>query len=113
MLTTAIIVFLVAALGGAYLAAKIFAGKTPPLGVAVLHGLLAATGLVLVIWYFLNEPDPASAVGIGLGLLVLAALGGFYLLSKHLGGKPHPKGVVAVHALAAVGGVGALAYTLL
>ena len=113
MLITAIVLFLIAALGGAYMAAKIFGGKQPPMGVAMLHGLLAATGLVLVIWYFVTTPTPPSPVGVGLGILVLAALGGFYLFSKHLAAKPHPRGVVVIHALAAVCGVGTLAYALL
>lgn len=46
-------------------------------------------------------------------MLVVAALGGFYLLSCHVRGIPHPKPVVVIHALAAVCGVGVLGYTLL
>jgi hypothetical protein len=46
-------------------------------------------------------------------VLALAALGGFFLLSFHLRGKPHPWVVVVLHALLAVGGLGCLVFALL
>ncbi len=49
----------------------------------------------------------------GVAILVLAALGGFFLLSFHLRGKPQPRVVVVLHALLAVGGIGCLAFALL
>jgi len=42
---------------------------------------------------------------IGAGLLVIAALGGFYMFSFQLRKLPPPKAVVVVHAGAAVLGV--------
>ena len=45
--------------------------------------------------------------------LVIAALGGFFLASFHLRGRPGPKPVVALHALLAVTGVGLLASAVL
>lgn len=112
MLVTAILVFLVAAIGGLVMAVHIFRDRTPPMPLALLHGLLGATGLGLLIWLWLqNAVSPA--VTVGLAILVVAALGGFFLFSFHLRGKPHPKAVVIVHALAAVCGVGALAFALL
>ena len=39
-----------------------------------------------------------------LAILVVAALGGFYLLSHHLRGSVSPKGVVLIHAGVAVVG---------
>ena len=38
------------------------------------------------------------------GLFVVAALGGFFLASKHMKKQLPPKGIVVVHALAAVAG---------
>ena len=112
MLITAIVLFLIAAVGGLYMATQIFNGRKPSGGIAALHGLLAATGLGLLAWFAL-QGGAASLVTIGLGVLVVAALGGFYLLSCHVRGVPHPKPVVVIHALAAVCGVGVLGYTLL
>ena len=48
LITWAAIVFAIAALGGATLATLHFRGRTPlPMPLALLHGLLAASGLVL------------------------------------------------------------------
>lgn len=112
MYITAIVLFLIAAVGGAVMAAAIFQGRMPPAAIAVLHGVLGATGLGLLAWLWL-QGGAAETLAIGLGILVVAALGGFYLLSFHLRGKAHPQAVVVIHALAAVGGVGVLAYGLL
>lgn len=112
MLMTAIVLFLIAAVGGLYMATQIFNGRRPSGGIAALHGLLAASGLGVLVWVVL-QGGADSIVNIGLGVLVVAALGGFFLLSYHLRGRPHPKLVVIIHALAAVCGVGLLAYTLL
>ena len=112
MVVYAVILFLVAAVGGLYMAARIFGGAVPPMAVALAHGALAATGLVLVIMAAM-APDAVPMVKYGAGILFLAALGGFFLLSFHLRKVPHPKGVVAVHALVAVAGVGCLLLTLL
>lgn len=112
MLITAIVLFLIAAAGGLFMATQIFGGRRPSGGIAVLHGLLAATGLGVLVWLLL-QGGAESFVALALGTLVVAALGGFYLLSCHLRGRPHPKTVVILHALIAVCGVGLLAYTLL
>jgi hypothetical protein len=48
-----------------------------------------------------------------LGLLVLAALGGFGLLGLHLRGTPLPLSGIAVHAIAAVLGFLVLAVVVL
>lgn len=108
----AVILFLAAAAGGLYMASRIFKGAFPPGFVAVGHGALAATGLVLAILAAL-APDASPLVRYGAGILFLAALGGFFLASFHLRKVPHPRGVVVLHALIAVAGVACLALTLL
>ena len=112
MLITAIVLFLIAAVGGLYMATQIFGGRRPSGGIATLHGLLAASALIIVGWAVL-QGGSSTLIAAGLGVLVVAALGGFYLLACHLRDRPHPKPVVVIHALAAVCGVGLLAYTLL
>ena len=112
MVVYAVVLFLIAAAGGLYMAARIFGGAVPPVAVAVAHGALAATGLVLAILAAMAS-DAVPLVKYGAGILFLAALGGFFLLSFHLRKVPHPKGVVVLHALIAVAGVSCLALTLL
>lgn len=112
MVGLAVLLFLLAAVGGLYMAAHIFKGEFPPVFVAVAHGALAATALVLVILAAL-KPEAAPLVKYGAGILFLAALGGFFLASFHLRRVAHPRGVVVIHALVAVTGVACLVLALL
>lgn len=83
-----------------------FAGmERPPSWLAMAHGLLAGSGLTLVLYAGFTAGMPGT-VWAGLGLLVLAALGGVYLnLAYHAKLLPIPKGIVIVHALLAIPGV--------
>lgn len=101
MLTYALIVFAIAAVGGLILAAHVLRGKFAPWPLSLLHALLGATGLVLLIMLLLDGGAPQPVV-IGLVLLLIAALGGFFLASFHLRQKLPPKAVVVVHASVAV-----------
>jgi hypothetical protein len=78
---------------------------------ALGHGVLAATALVLAL--LVAMATGVAAIKYGVAVLVLAALGGFFLLSFHLRGKPHPWVVVVLHAVLAVDGVGCLVFALL
>ena len=103
MITWAAIVFAIAALGGATLATLHFRGRTPlPMPLALLHGLLAATGLVLLIAAALTMPGFGGMALAALVIFLIAALGGFYLFAHHLRGKPLPSAVVLIHGGAAV-----------
>lgn len=108
----ALVLFLAAALGGLFMAVRIFGDRKPPAAVAVIHGLAAAAGLVLLgkVWLDGQATSPMLAA---LLVLLVAALGGFFLLSFHLRDKPHPKTVVALHAVLAVAGAGVLLFGLL
>jgi hypothetical protein len=102
MLMISIILFAVAALGGLAMAYIHFKkDKNPPAAIAVLHGLFAATALVIlalaVIQMHLSGPAAWA-----LGLFVVAALGGFFLMSYHMRGQRLPSKVVVIHAVAAV-----------
>ena len=112
MLYVSIILFLYAALSGLIMVVGIFRGTKPWVPLAVGHGILAATALVLALLVAI-APGVAAIVKYGVAVLVLAALGGFFLLSFNLRGKPHPRVVVVLHALLAVGGIGCLAFALL
>ncbi|MEZ5918753.1 MAG: hypothetical protein R3D66_02140 [Alphaproteobacteria bacterium] len=94
-------VFAVAALFGAFLAFKHFTGARLPTPVALLHGLFAASGIVVLLLAYMQDALPSMAK-IALGLFVVAALGGFVLFAHHLKRKKLPSPVVLIHAGVAV-----------
>ncbi len=96
--------FAVAAIGGLAMAIMHFRGISPPkTALAVLHGLFAASGLVVLL-LALIKAGFSGKPGIAFGLLAVAALGGFVLLSSHAQGKRLPSALVVGHALLAVAG---------
>ena len=103
MLTYALIVFAIAAVGGLVLASSVLRGKFAPWAISLLHALLGATGLVLLLLEVV-QGTAASRVLAALAFLVIAALGGFYLAALHAKKTIAPKGVVVLHAGLAVTG---------
>ncbi|MEY2169909.1 MULTISPECIES: hypothetical protein [unclassified Rhodanobacter] len=103
MLNYALLAFAIAAVGGLILAAHVLRGKFAPWALSVLHALLGATGLVLLIVMLVQGSVPQRVLA-GFVLLLIAALGGFFLASFHLRRKLPPKAVVLVHASVAVVG---------
>lgn len=101
MFNIALIVFAIAAVGGLILAAHVLRGKFAPWALSVLHALLGAAGLVLLIVLLLQGATMQRVLA-GFVLLLVAALGGFFLASFHLRRKLPPKAVVLVHASVAV-----------
>ncbi|MES1196858.1 MAG: hypothetical protein ABUL58_07935, partial [Steroidobacter sp.] len=79
MLNYALIIFAIAAAGGLVLANNVLRGKLAPWSVSLLHALLGATGLILVLLALIN--GAANLVRVAFIILVVAALGGFYLAS--------------------------------
>lgn len=103
MLTTALLIFAIGALGGLIMAMSVLRGRLAPWALSIAHALLGATGLVILVLVVLQGAAPGRVTA-ALGLLVLAALGGFYLASIHLRKKIAPKAVVFIHAGVAVAG---------
>jgi hypothetical protein len=101
MLNYALVIFAIAALGGLILASRVLRGKFAPWALSLLHALLGATGLILLI-VLLVQGSTAQRVLVGFVLLLIAALGGFFLASFHLRKQLPPKAVVIVHASVAV-----------
>jgi len=97
-----ILIFAIAAVIGLTMAIAAFQGNFPPVPSAVLHGVLAATGLVLLlIAVFVQGATGAAAWA--LGFFLVAALGGFGMaFGFHARRKALPKGLVAGHAALAV-----------
>jgi FtsH-binding integral membrane protein len=103
LLIIAAILFALGALGGLVMAIRSFKAQSIPVALAAGHGILGATGLVLLIAGVLTGAGGGTA-RIALMVLVIAALGGFYLLSFHIRKQQHPRAVIVVHALVAVTG---------
>jgi hypothetical protein len=97
-----ILIFAVAALVGITMAVAVFQGRFPPVASAVIHGVLAAAGLVLlIIAVFVHGASVPARWA--LGFFLVAALGGFVLaLSFHARRKNLPQGFVVGHASLAV-----------
>ena len=101
-MTLAVILFAIAALGGVVMALIRFSGKDlPPMGLAILHGVIAAAGLVALIVAVAGGTGSTKAI-IALVLFAGAAIGGFVLFSHHLRRQALPKPYVAIHGLVAV-----------
>lgn len=104
MFSAALVLFAIAALAGATMAVMHFRGVTPPRSVlAALHGLFAASGLVVLVLAVVRIGAGGAAIT-ALILFLLAAVGGFALLSFHLRGRALPGGLVVGHGLLAVAG---------
>ncbi|RDZ27294.1 hypothetical protein [Lysobacter silvisoli] len=103
MLQTAAIVLAITALGGLTMAAIRFASRhNPPAWLAMLHGLLAASGLTLLAYAICTTPVPPTAT-LALALFLLAAAGGAVMsLGYKWRQRLLPKWLVIAHALAAV-----------
>ena len=78
MINYVLLVFAIGALGGLVLAAHVLRGKFAPWALSLLHALLGAIGLVMLI-LMLAQGDTPQRVVIGFVLLLIAALGGFFL----------------------------------
>lgn len=102
MLTYAVILFAVAAAGGLVLASSVLRGKLASWPLSLLHAGLGAAGLLMLILAVMG--GATGIISTALIILVVAALGGFYLASLHMKKQVAPKAVVFVHAGAAVAG---------
>ena len=90
-----------AAVGGLTLVWMKYTGKELPMYLALGHGLLAATGLVLLIVNVVMDMS-MTLMNTALVLFVIVALGGFMLFSLYLRKKPLPNALIAVHGMGAV-----------
>ena len=103
MLNIAVLVFAIGAVGGLIMAMSVLRGRLAPWALSLLHAALGATGLVLTgIVVLQGATGGAGIIPFALLILVVAALGGFYLASYHARKAIPSRGVVFVHAGAAV-----------
>ena len=109
MLIAAIVCFALAAVGGLVLAYGHITDEAPGILLALGHGLLSATGLVLLILAYLAQASALGTMGtVSLGAFVVAALGGFYLFSRRFASEGASTGVIVIH-----GGVAVVGFVLL
>jgi hypothetical protein len=103
MIRTAVALLAIGALGGVVMAIiRLFKNINPPAWLAMLHGFLAAAGATLLLYAALTVGIPQLA-GVGLALLLLAALVGVVLNLKYQWERvPLPRGLMIGHALLAV-----------
>lgn len=104
MLLYAILVFLVSAVGGVFMAYRILNGEFAPWAVSLLHLILGAAGLVLVLLAVLS--GAGGFLGqLTFATLLVAALGGFWLATVHLRKRVASSGLVILHACLGISGV--------
>lgn len=110
MLQTSVVVFAIGAAGGLVMAGiRFFASINPPAWLAMVHGLLAASGLTLAIYAAWVDGVTGTAQ-LAIVLLVLAAAGGAFLnLGYQWKQRLVPATIVIGHAALAVIGFGLLA----
>jgi hypothetical protein len=112
MLTIAIALFLVAAMGGLTMAIFIFKNRYPPFFLIGAHGFFALGALALAIWTT-GMPGTPSLVDYGIVTVMVGAVGGIFLISFQFRDEKQPKIIVVIHGLAAVSGVSCLLLALL
>jgi hypothetical protein len=105
----AAVFFTLAALGGLTIAGIRLSGTPrPPTWLALGHGVIAAAGLLSLIYAALSQPLPTIAL-LALGGFVLAALGGGTIFALyHLRAKPLPIPLIIAH-----GAIASAAFVLL
>lgn len=103
----AAILFGLAAAGGVALLSLRMRGGNPPIEAAALHGVLVLAALVALVAGIVSAGAPGVPL-VALGLFVVAAAIGGFLVREHVKGRPIPLRIVFVHMF-----VAGVAYTLL
>lgn len=103
MLITAIVLFVIAAFFGLILLKSVLRNQPTPKPAVFAHGLIAAAGLVLLLYYVITHAEKLPIAS--LIVFVIAALGGFVMFFMDMSKKPIPKGIALIHAAAAVIGL--------
>jgi glucose uptake protein GlcU len=102
MLYLTIGLFAIAAVMGVINLKHWMGGTRPPRAVVYVHGLFAASALVLLLVQAMK--GEGAGLRTSLVLFIIAALGGFYLFSRDLQNKIGPGWLAMVHGLVAVTG---------
>lgn len=103
MLYATIILFIISAILGLSIMLKWLTNNHASRAVVYSHGIVAASALVLLIVYALQNPENYPKASII--LFVIGALGGIYMFVDDLRKKNSPMSLAFIHALLAVGGL--------
>ena len=101
MLYASIALFVLAAAFGATIFITWLNKKNAPRAVVYSHGLLAVSGLLVLLYYAFTHPTAYPKLAIG--LFIATALGGIYLFLTSSPDKAKPIPIAGLHALLAVG----------
>jgi len=104
MLVYAIIVFLIAAVGGVFMAYRILNGEFAPWAVSLIHLALGGAGLILVLLAVMAG-EGGFLGQLTFAILLVTALGGFWLAAVHLKKRVASSGLVILHACLGIAGV--------
>lgn len=104
MIGIALLALAAAAVGGIGMSIFHFRGSNPPTPLAVIHGIAAVAGVVLVALAIVLGLDTPNSQ-LALVIFVVAALGGLFLFSLHMRGKRLSTPVLMIHAVAGVAGL--------
>ena len=102
MIYAAIALFAVSAVLGLAILLKWLSKKDASKAVIYSHGAVAATALIILVVYAIQNPSNFPKVS--LGLFVVGALVGFYMFINDLRQKMSPMALAFAHALVAVAG---------
>ena len=104
MLQAAIMFFIFGASIGAVILMAVLKDKPTPKPAVVAHGILGGFAILMCITYIaMGHTDTMLLTGVG--LLLLAAIGGFYMFGKDVYKLPIPKVVAVIHPMIALSGV--------
>lgn len=104
MFNVAVVLIAIGAVIGLYMAVNHFRGRTPPKAIhAILHGVLAVGGAVLVL-LGVQKLGYGTLHTWALVLFAITAAGGLFLAGQHMSQVRLSNGVVIIHALAGVTG---------
>src|SRR4051812_4829416 len=100
LIYTSIALFAVTAVLGLAILIRWLTKKNASRGVVYSHGIVAATALLLVVLFSIQNPDHFPKLS--LVLFIVSALAGFYMFFRDLNHKMSPMGLAVVHALVSV-----------
>ena len=103
MLYASIALFVLAATLGATILITWLRKKNAPKAVVYSHGLLAVSGLLVLLYYAFTHP--AAYPKLAIGLFIAAALGGIYMFLTSGSDKAKPIPIAGLNALLAVSGL--------
>jgi outer membrane protein OmpA-like peptidoglycan-associated protein len=101
--------FLVGAIAGLFLAVRHFTRKRLPPSVAIVHGVVGATGFAFLLFSVVRQPA-FTPPKVALGILIVGIAFGLVNAVYHIRGQRHRSALIVAHALIAFGGVATLGY---